>query len=152
MTRWHFWTGILLTGLCVGCGEVEPFQRGAAEGVVNVDGQPLAEGVILFVPEGDTKGRVARGTITNGAFKLSPEEGPSVGKQKVQITSTKKTGKTISAEGIDTEEVIQFLPDQYNTSTNLTADIKSGTNTLPPFELKSKIERKGTVLPGGVVP
>lgn len=152
MSRWCNGFALMFTLLCLGCGGGDPFERAAVEGVVNVDGQPLTDGVILFVPDGNTTGRVARGIIKDGTFKIPASEGPSVGAQKVEITSTKKTGKTISMEGVDTEEVIQFIPDQYNTNTNLTADIKSGTMTLPPFELKSKIERKGTVLPGGVVP
>lgn len=152
MQRWSVWSMVMVASLSIGCGGAGNIERAAAEGTVTVDGQPLSEGTITFLPNQSTKGTLARGTIKDGKFQLPASEGPVVGSHRVEITSMKKTGKTISVEGVNTEEVIQSIPELYNVQSSLTAEIKSGTNTLPAFELKGKIEKKGTLLPGGVVP
>ena len=152
MQRWSVWFMVVVASLAIGCGGSNGIERAAVEGTVTVDGQPLTEGTITFLPSESTKGPLARCTINDGKFGLPVSEGPVVGSHRVEITSMKKTGKTISVEGVDTEEIIQSIPELYNVQSSLKAEIKSGTNTLPPFELKSKIERKGTVSPGGVVP
>ncbi len=150
MQRWSVWSMLLVASVAFGCGGSDQIQRAAVEGTVMVDGQPLTEGTITFLPEQSTKGTLARGTIKDGKYQLSATEGPVVGNHRVEITSMKKTGKTISVEGVDTEEIIQSIPDLYNLASTLKAEIKSGTNTLPPFELKGTIKK--AVLPPGVVP
>ncbi len=64
----------------------------------------------------------------------------------MEIYWNKKTGKTVADTadtGAKTSETYQAIPSQYNTSTTLTADIKSGTNTGVNFDLKGTANKAG---------
>ncbi|WP_417394578.1 hypothetical protein [Gimesia chilikensis] len=108
-------------------------------GKVTVDGEPLAEGDIIF--------RDAEGKATSGAGKI--EEGAFsfetvAGKKAVVITATREIpGKTV-AGGAPGEPAVpaveQYLPAEYNEKTTLEAEVsESGPNEFT-FELKTKAE------------
>jgi hypothetical protein len=108
--------------------------RVAVTGKVSYQGKPLEEGTIQFFPEsGD--GFQAFGKIVNGTYKISREQGPSVGKQVVKITSRKKTGKMIETEEGKEEVTRQFLPPRYNKNSELTALITEDSHTFD-YELE----------------
>ena len=73
--------------------------------------------------------------IVAGAFALSESVGPCVGTQRVEIYSFQKTGKVLKNEGVESEEILQVIPKQYNSESILTADIAAGANTLSTFAL-----------------
>jgi hypothetical protein len=114
LARW----ALLLLGLVVvlGCSGEE--QRIVVTGTVTFDGQPIDNGTVLFIPEGDSgsQTRPKFGTqIVNGKYAFEPNFGPVPGKYKVTITWDKKTGRKISTgDLIDTEETAQVLPPKYN--------------------------------------
>lgn len=136
--RFGFLVAALLSTIgCTGSPPGPP--RGSVSGKVTFDDQPLSEGVITFIPTGDTKGAPTGTTITNGAYDIDTERGPSVGTHRVEIVANRKTGKTLPAvppATADINEVEQFLPTRYNTKSELTANIQSGSNSAD-FELKS---------------
>jgi len=107
------------------------------EGTVSVDGTPVDVGSIVFVPEGG--GQPSGGDIRDGKYSIAEERGPAPGKYKVQITWNRKTGKKVKdvADTGETKDVrVQVLPDKFNKSTELTAEIKPGSNTVN-FDLKA---------------
>ena len=113
----------------IGCGE--PSGRQSLEGTVTLDGAPLVDGNIKFVPQLDTKGPVAGGKITEGQFSISTEGGTFAGEFRVEITATRKTGKKVKDYKMDKmiDDIEQFLPPQYNRQSELTADVtESGPN------------------------
>ena len=123
------WWCVWLVLLWVGCGE--PSDRKSLEGTVTLDGVPLAEGHVKFVPQRGTKGPIAGGKIIAGNFSISPEGGTFTGTFRVEITATRKTGKQVkdhrTGEMID--GIQQFLPPQYNRQSKLTATVtESGPN------------------------
>ena len=126
---------VVLLSLTAGCGAGDGVSRGAVEGSVTFKGEPLADGVIRFIPTGDTTGPMTEAKIKDGGFRLSQAEGPCVGTNRIEVFSFVKTGKKIRNEGVETEEVRQIIPPQYNTKTTLNAAIAAGENTLPAFEL-----------------
>lgn len=126
---------VAILSLTSGCGSGDGVRRGAVAGSVSFEGEPLADGVIRFIPTGDTQGPMTEGKIADGAFRLSQTEGPCVGNNRVEVFSFVKTGKTVRNEGVETEEIRQIIPAAYNTKTTLTAEIAAGDNTLPAFEL-----------------
>jgi hypothetical protein len=113
----------------VGCGGP---RLAEVKGTVNYDGKPLKEGDIGFMPD---KGRPSYGKIAEGQIvdvtTTQKGDGLPPGSYKVQITATSDAEDIYKAKSI--------LPAQYGDAekSGLTADIKSGTNTLT-FELKSK--------------
>jgi hypothetical protein len=110
--------------LVSGCGDSN---TGTVSGTVTVDGQPLVEGSISFFPADPTSGGTAGGPIRDGKYSVAVP----VGKMKVSISypkaaGTKKLYNTPSSPvGTMYKE---GLPARYNERTELTFDVKSGSN------------------------
>ena len=121
----------------IGCG-TENVQRAAVKGEVLLDGQPLAEGRILFEPTGDTKGPAAGASITDGNFEITAEQGVVVGRNLVRINSNKPTGKKIksSVSNDMLDETVEGIPEKYNSQSKLEKDVEAGVNELS-FDLES---------------
>lgn len=126
--------GLLAAGGCGGAAGTIP--RGAVEGTVTLDGGPLPEGVIRFTPTAGTTGPMVEAQINNGAFSLPKASGPCVGTQRVEILSFRTTGRKIVNEGVESDEIVQVVPERYNTASDLTVTIASGANALEPFALE----------------
>lgn len=90
--RWLAWWCVWVLLSLTGCGE-QASDRQSLKGTVTLDGTPLVEGSILFVPQQGTKGPTAGGKISEGRFSVSPEGGTFSGTFRVEITAVRKTGK-----------------------------------------------------------
>jgi hypothetical protein len=143
----------LLTAMvatCTGCGGSSGPEKVAVSGVVSVDGKPVTQGTIAFVSlEG---GRTTATQIKDGVYGIPRGDGPFPGPQKVTIQAFEKTGKTITVTkslpgppdeppaippgGLIIEETKQTLPDQFNTSSDLSVILDSGNNVDVDFNLK----------------
>jgi hypothetical protein len=128
---------VLLSAGLAGCGGSG---RATVGGTVTYDGLPIDNGGITFVPE-DKSAKMAGGTITEGKYFIDAEHGPAPGKYRVEITWTRPTGSGKKGDpdlqGPGSGDTKQVLPDKFNKSSTLTAEIKSGSNTID-FPLKSK--------------
>ena len=120
--------------LLIGCGQ-GPSSRASVAGKVTVDGKPLEEGSIVFVPTDGTTGPTAGGRIRNGNYTIGNKKGPVVGTARVEIRAVRETGR-ISTFGFDAgqKERVQYIPARYNEDSQLRADLKRGRNSLD-FEL-----------------
>lgn len=130
-----------LLAALVGCGASGP-PRAAVKGRVTLDGQPLTEGSIHFVPVGQTKGPLAAARIVNGEYSLSRADGPVVGRVRVEIYSP--TGSEIPLDdplafaAADASAVPQErLPARYNRASNQFVDVKSEGENIFDFQLTS---------------
>jgi hypothetical protein len=130
--------GILLAG--IGCGKGDA-NRGAIAGQVKLDGQPLEQGSILFMPMEGVKGSIADGEIVNGRFQLLGKNGPAVGWNRVEIRALRKTGKLVPkpfpARGKMVEEQVEAIPPRFNSASTLKVEVKPGENTAD-FAVESK--------------
>lgn len=131
---------VLAVSAVVGCGGTT-IPRGAVEGTVTLAGKPLEEGVIRFVPTDGTTGPMVETTIRNGRYALAKQSGPCIGTQRVEIVAFRKTGRKIINEGVETEEIVQVIPDRYNTASELRITITVGANALGPFELGGEVKK-----------
>jgi hypothetical protein len=120
----------LVVGLLVGADKDKKDEPKAVsvEGIITLDGQPLANATVLLVPL--EKGARATGTMTNekGQYKLATpgnKAGIRPGKYKVVIAK-KVSGKSV-------------LPARYSSAekTLLVCEVVEGENRID-FELKSK--------------
>lgn len=114
----------LLLVLVAGCSKGKPV--GDVQGKVTVNGQPLAEGAVRFIPvNGDTA--ATGGLIRNGEFQV---EVP-VAKQRVEISSNivdkEKTPPNATADQIVMKSLV---PARYNSQSNVTLDVVSGVNEV----------------------
>ncbi len=125
-----------------GCGPTEP-KRNAVSGKVTYKEKPIADGSITFLsPEG---GVVGGGAIKDGKYDIPAQGGLLAGTYKVSISQPDPKGKPpeavageapgMGAQVPEGREVRDLLPKKYNTETTLTAEIKSGDNTVS-FDLK----------------
>ena len=89
-------------------------------GTVTYKGESVSEGHIAFVPDG-AAGQGGGGPVENGRYAVRVP----AGKCKVLITASKKMPLPKGEVGMDgaKEEVRQYIPDKYNTNTELKADV-----------------------------
>lgn len=123
------WTlGLLAALVTTGCSKSGP-SRSDVTGTVTLDGQPVEEGEVLFIPA-DGVGPSDACPIVAGEFK--GEVAP--GSKRVEINATKDTGE-VAADGLP--DYRNVIPAQYNSESTLTAEIGEGKASPITFDLKS---------------
>jgi len=103
-------------------------------GEVTLDGKPLKEGVIRFVPE-DGKSPTADAPVADGKFQATVP----AGKKRVEISAPKVVGKRKMYDTPDSpvvDEVAELIPAKYNVRSELTLTVGRGAQ-------KEKFELKG---------
>jgi hypothetical protein len=135
---WQSVLSILAACLVLVAAGCEKKSSPAAHGHVTLDGEPVAIGNIVFLPE-SMKGPKAAAAIENGAYALSPQDKLLPGKYRVEISWRKPTGKKIpSADpGITIDETREAVPAKYNTESTLIAQI-AAEDSEKNFTLTSK--------------
>jgi hypothetical protein len=118
------WAPALLAALLAqaGCGS----RDAQVQGTVQVDGKPLEKGWIIFVPA-DGKTKTAGGEIKGGHYSVKVP----VGTMKVSISAPQVVGKKKLYDTPDSPEqdvTSEALPPRYNRQSDLTLDVKPGTN------------------------
>jgi hypothetical protein len=111
-----------------GCSKSPPM--GDVQGTVTVNGKPVEEGTVRFLPvNGDTQ--ATGGSIRDGKFRVQVP----VAKQRVEIESNivdpDKTPPNASADQIVMKALV---PDRYNVQSELTLDVVPGLNE-PTYQL-----------------
>jgi hypothetical protein len=127
---------LVLSLCCAGCSRGEKFVLVPVEGVVTLDGEPLADARVVFFPS--PQGRPSSGrTDADGRFQLSYLEGQMgalAGKHKVSIS-------TLIEADLDSDdpEVQQgreeFIPPEYNSQTTLEVELEPGPGEMLEFPL-----------------
>ena len=119
---------LLIASCTAGCAKGPAV--GDVSGTVTVNGQPLKEGSIRFIPV-DGGAPASGGTIHDGRFEAQVP----VAKQRVEIVANVidevKTPPNATADQIVMKKVV---PDRYGTGSELTLDVKPGVNESA-FEL-----------------
>jgi hypothetical protein len=131
---------VLGVGLLVAPGCHGTSGRQSLDGTVTVDGAPLADGSIIFLPQPGTKSPTCGGTVSQGRFSIAPTGGAACGAFRVEITAIRDTGRKVKEprEGKMIDELVQFIPERYNRLSELTATVtEQGPNRFE-FALKSK--------------
>lgn len=119
--------GALLSALLIvaGCAESDP-NRSEVHGKVTVDGSPIADGAIMFIPT-DGVGQASGGKIVDGQYTVNAWVGPS----KVAVRAPKKVGERKLYDTADSPVqpiMKESLPSTYNEHTTLTFDVQPGKN------------------------
>lgn len=136
---------VLAAALAGGCSTGPAL--GKVSGSVTLDGKPLTRGTITFETAGQ---RPATGRIENGQIvettTYKTGDGVPVGAHKVSISATEDAASAVAddpgkgkAPGGNYMMGKSLIPSRYNdpSTSDLTADIKTGTNPLE-FKLSSK--------------
>ncbi len=118
---------LLLT--LAGCGGDGPRQY-QVTGSVTFDGQPIEQGEIRFMPT-EAGGTPYAGAIANGKFECKVTEG----QKRVEISATREA-PTPAPDGLP--NYVSYIPEEYNTQSTLTAEVKPGGDNTFTFDLKSQ--------------
>ena len=137
------YSALVAAVLLVGCGGGGPNDMpevGAVTGTVTIDGQPGANLMVTFQPEG---GRPSMGaTDASGKYELTYSReamGAKIGKNLVTISSVQsdaayEAGETEAAATDDAEPAEDPIPAKYNTmavdNPDMTVEVKPGENTF----------------------
>jgi hypothetical protein len=114
-------SAFLLLGLliCTGCGG----SQSTVSGEVKVDGQPLKDGLIRFIPVDGKSGGVDA-TIADGKYKAIVPPG----EMKVEIRGKKVVGKfRPMPESPEVEKVEELVDAAFNDKTELRYTVQSGS-------------------------
>ncbi|QDU50835.1 carboxypeptidase-like regulatory domain-containing protein [Gimesia panareensis] len=114
--------GVML--LCSACGGSDAPDLGNVTGTITLDGAPLADANVTFMPE-KVRASSAK-TDSAGKYELiyiRDEKGAALGDHKVVVSKLVNEKETI--------------PPNYSDETELTAVVKSGDNEIN-FDLSSK--------------
>jgi hypothetical protein len=128
---------LIVLGLaCIGCGASTP-EQAVVHGRVTYRGKPIDQGKIVFHPIAPMKARPAGADIINGSYTIK-ENGPVLGKHRVEIHAYRKTGRKVPDLMGDVsvpnrplvDETVSLLPASFNVESTLTADITTSDVTV----------------------
>jgi len=125
---------ICLLAFLAGCGS-----RTAASvhGKVTLDGAPLDEATISFVPTVGGQRQSAWTTIKNGEYAIAEKDGLGTGPFRVEIRALRPTGEKPNPNEPTMVPSKEIIPAKYNSNSELKAEIKPGENAAD-FAIKSK--------------
>jgi hypothetical protein len=152
----------LLFLVCCGCGNSSSVPLGTVSGQVTLDGKPLPNVSVTFIPvvsaasapAGSGGGSSSGITDASGNYELNYQadgsQGATIGKHKVSVTTVRQAPAATAQMSSDSPEYAQQasgggdyskqwtepIPEQYNSKTTLEHEVKSGSNTID-LELKS---------------
>jgi len=119
-----------------GCSGDDTPPLGTVKGVVKLDGAPLADATVTFVPQ---TGRASAGvTKSDGSYELeylAGKKGAITGTHTVRISTYR--GGDPDAKVPETPEKV---PRKYNAQSKVTKDVAAGPNEIN-FDLDSKEEK-----------
>jgi hypothetical protein len=110
----------LLAAGCSGGGST-----GTVNGTVTLDGQPLKEGVVKFIPA-DVKVHPVSAAVKDGRFTITAP----LGENRVEFSVSKVVGKIKMYDTPDSPTVDQtkeMLPDKFNVRSTLKSTVKGGS-------------------------
>jgi hypothetical protein len=126
---------LVVATILVGCGGSTGPKTVAVTGNITLDGTPLSEGSINFLPA-DGVGVPSGAKIANGTYRA---EVP-LGDKRVEIRSPQVVGQKVAYEGDPNSPKIDLfeerIPARYNSQTELKATI-AATNKPVNFDLES---------------
>ncbi len=134
MTRAQHIVSALVAAALLAAGGCGPRGNHAAiGGQVTLDGQPLAQGSILFVPIEGTSGTATGGDIREGKYHIASAKGPAVGWNRVEITAVRPSGKQapdpMGPPGRTREMYVSAVAARFNTDSTLKFEVQAGDNT-----------------------
>ncbi len=137
MDRWRYLgvglASLLLFVLVSGCGDRGDLSQ--VTGTVTLDGQPLADALVVFTPLTGGRPAAAR-TDASGSYTLVYDrQGTGAIQGEHMVTISTRMEREL-ADGT-LEDIPERVPAQYNFRSELTADIQEGQNEFH-FDLESE--------------
>jgi hypothetical protein len=126
---------ILLALAATGCQREQP--RGIV-GAVTLDGKPLDEAVILFVPL--EPGQKKTGApIVDGRYELAKEVGILPGNYRVEVADNPPLNAATHRDAMQRKSSRRPFPHRYSTDSPLTLELTRDDDNEFNFELESRV-------------
>lgn len=130
---------VLVLSEIAGCSKPTGLDKVVVQGTVTIDGQPIPNGEIRFIPTQGTTGPISGGPIKDGVYIANGKGGVPLGNHQVEIRAfrAKTNGQGQAGQpGFEGGPAEQYLDQKYNDRTTLTATIDADTTTKD-FQLTS---------------
>jgi hypothetical protein len=127
----------LAVAMLAGCGDPD---LATVTGRVTLDGNPLPKAFLTFAPTSAGGATSFGKSDENGNYRMifsDTQSGAWIGPSRVEI----RTGDLLPD---NSGRIPELVPSVYNTKSTLTADVKSGSNTVD-FDLKSNASKIDSV-------
>jgi hypothetical protein len=128
------WAVICLLALVAACSSRT---SATVHGKVTLDGAPLDDATVSFVPTAGGARQSAWTTIKNGEYAIAEKDGLGTGPFRVEIRALRPTGEKPNPNEPTMVPSREIIPSRYNSGSELKAEIKPGKNAAD-FVLKSK--------------
>ena len=125
---------LLCLVLPIGCGGGN---AAAVSGSVTLDGAPLDEATITFVPLTGGQRQAAWAPIAGGKYSIDSSNGLGTGQFRVEIRAVRSGGDKANPNEPTLMTAKDIVPAKYNNHSELSAEIKPGRNVAN-FELKTR--------------
>src|SRR5215212_9187307 len=126
----YLWVALSVFSVIVACGCSGKPQMGDVQGTVTINGQPLSEGAVRFIPVDGTTPTTG-GTIRDGKFRVTVP----VAKQRVEISANVIDREKTPPKATNDQIVMKKLvPSRYNSESKLEINVVAGLNE-PVYEL-----------------
>ena len=115
-------------------------------GRVTFDGNPIPEGTITFIaPEDASHQGQVQAAIVNGDFVIESSQSLRPGTYQVAVRATRSAGQVPPEPGSTetVERIEQYIPVNFNSRTELSAEIPADVDALL-FELKAPPIKRGS--------
>ena len=129
--------GGLVTVSATGCGSGDKYERVVVEGTVTFEGEPISYGQVHFVPSGGTRAPKVGAHIYDGKYVADSRGGVPAGTHRIRVLGYKPNPRFTNADGtlkpgVNAEDVppVQYLPEKYNTATELEITISADSPTI----------------------
>jgi hypothetical protein len=124
----------VLAALCAGVLGCSGDNRSEVSGTVKLNGRPVAEGSINFIPiEGNT-GAGAGAVIADGKYHIPRDKGVTAGKNRVELRAFRESGRKVQdptgPPGTLAFERVPAFPPQFNDQSTLVRDVGRGSDTI----------------------
>lgn len=133
MSKRQMFVPMLLVSILLGCSGTPSDQpvTGEVEGIVTLDGNPLANARVIFVPQ---EGGQASDAVTDdsGRYVLRYKRdimGAKIGQHTVTVTTFE--AQELDDFGKPTGGRPELVPAQYNENSTLVVEVKKGKNDIP---------------------
>jgi hypothetical protein len=135
--HWALFVGLAAVATLGGCQKGIP--RSEVHGKVTLDGKPIPQGDIRFVP---VSGPAWSARIKDGNYTTAGTKGAPIGKLRVEIQAYRTPANTASgaapATNDDAIPMEPYLPAKFNVESTMEMTIEQGEKSVEKdFELKS---------------
>ena len=108
--------------------------RSEVWGTVRLNGQPIEEGAIAFIPVDGNIGPEAGAVIRDGKYHIPKSGGVTPGRNRVELRSFRDSGRMVQdptgPPGTLTKERVSAFPPEFNEGSTLIREVRKGSDTI----------------------